>query len=102
MPTKRIVHPLMAELRRIRLSHNITGKSLAKCIGVCQTVHTRWEKGDVQPRLAHLIAWANALQLDLTLCPTKPSTKQPSLNETSPILHSYRALKCSTPGIVRR
>lgn len=101
--TPRNLHPLIAELRRLRLAHIITTQSIAHRIGTSPTTFCRWERGVVQPRFAYLLAWANALELDLTLCPlTKPSTKRPSLSETSPILHSYRALRSNTPGIVRR
>ena len=94
---------LPAELRRIRLTHDITARALAQRIGVSPCVLSRWEHGGGLT-VFMLIAWAAALQLDLTLCPKpiKPSTNQPSLNEASPILHSYRALRSNTPALRRR
>jgi len=97
------LHHIVAYLRQVRLSHGIEPPVLAKRIGVSRELLSRWECGVCHPCLTNLYAWANALELDLIPCPlTKPSTNQPSLNEESPILHSYRALRSNMPGIARR
>lgn len=97
------LHPIVAYLRSVRLAHGIAPSILARRIGVSRELLSRWECGVCHPRLTHLYAWANALELDLLPCPlTKPSTNQPSLNEASPILHSYRALRSNMPSIPRR
>ena len=61
------LHSVVVELIAVRLAWNMTQADLADLIGVHKNTMTKYETGVYQPKLSHLIAWANALGYDLTI-----------------------------------
>ena len=65
--SKRPVHSVIAILRETRMLRQMSQVDLAEAIGSSQCSVSRWEIGIEAPTMANLIAWANALKLELSL-----------------------------------
>lgn len=61
--------PIIRELYHRRIEKHINGKVLAKRCGFHENSIYNWERGRHEPNLASFIAWANALGMEVTLCP---------------------------------
>lgn len=60
-------HPVVKQLRQIRLSKRIRQGILADDIGYHRETLGDWERGKRLPRLASLIDWCDALNVRLTV-----------------------------------
>ena len=65
-------HPIVKELRRIRIESKLSQVELACDMGVGQNVLSFREMGRVSPQLNTLSEWAEALGYELTLKPKLP------------------------------
>jgi transcriptional regulator with XRE-family HTH domain len=65
-------HPIVKELRRIRIESNLSQVELACDMGVGQNVLSFREMGRVSPQLRTLSEWADALGYEITLKPKLP------------------------------
>lgn len=61
------VHPVVAELRRIRRSRDILQRELAELTGYSRVTISQWEKGRKAPNLRQLQDWAQALGYTIEL-----------------------------------
>jgi transcriptional regulator with XRE-family HTH domain len=60
-------HPLLAELRRIRIDAGLKLATIAHRLGVSANGLNNWELGVRSPRFEVVAAWAAALGYDLSL-----------------------------------
>jgi transcriptional regulator with XRE-family HTH domain len=65
-------HPIVKELRRIRLDNKMSQCALAGDLDIGQNVLSFREMGRVSPQLNTLSEWAEALGYELTLKPKLP------------------------------
>jgi transcriptional regulator with XRE-family HTH domain len=65
-------HPIVKELRRIRLDNKMSQCALASDLDIGQNVLSFREMGRVSPQLNTLSEWAEALGYELTLKPKLP------------------------------
>ena len=64
---KRQVHPIVAQLRALRLEQGYTQEALAEIVEIDRATIAYGERGDVQTTLANLSAWAEALGYRIVL-----------------------------------
>lgn len=62
-------HPLIAELRHIRIARRVTQQALADRLGLHRMTVYFWERGERRPTPSELCRWAAALDHDLALLP---------------------------------
>lgn len=55
----RDLDPIIAELKRLRLSRRLTTRQVAAAIGVTHSSVAVWESGATSPRLADVRSWAH-------------------------------------------
>ncbi len=67
-------HPIVKELRRIRLDNKMSQCALASDLDIGQNVLSFREMGRVSPQLNTLSEWADALGYELTLKPKLPKS----------------------------
>ena len=60
-------HPLMAQLRELRLDANRSQATIASRIGVSRYTVTQWETGRRSPRIPDVVAYASALGYTISL-----------------------------------
>lgn len=60
-------HPLLAELRRIRIARRVTQQALADRLGLHRNTIDLWERGERRPAPSELCRWAAALDHDVAL-----------------------------------
>jgi transcriptional regulator with XRE-family HTH domain len=65
-------HPIVKELRRIRIDNKLSQVDLACDLDIGQNVLSFREMGRVSPQLNTLSEWASALGYELTLRPKLP------------------------------
>jgi transcriptional regulator with XRE-family HTH domain len=65
-------HPIVKELRRIRIDNKRSQMSLAGDLDIGQNVLSFREMGRVSPTLNTLSDWANALGYEIALMPKLP------------------------------
>ena len=65
-------HPIVQQLRRIRIDNKLSQLSLACDMGIGQNVLSFREMGRVSPQLDTLTEWASALGYELALKPKLP------------------------------
>lgn len=58
---------IISELRKARVKRGIGQDILCEKIGITKNLLSRWECGQVQPRLFNIQAWANSLGYEITL-----------------------------------
>lgn len=68
-PATYSTNPLIARLRAERLSQDLSMVILAKKIGVVYSYISDWERGRYAPTMPLLVAWVNALGLEIVLLP---------------------------------
>jgi ribosome-binding protein aMBF1 (putative translation factor) len=64
---RRLVDPVVADLRRARLAKGIRAVDLAVYLGVSAAAVTMWETGARMPSLSTARRWADALGLALAI-----------------------------------
>lgn len=65
--TKQPVHPIVRQLRERRIKMGVLQREVAVKCGVTATCVTDWESGSTHPNIHKLQAWANSLDMALTL-----------------------------------
>jgi DNA-binding transcriptional regulator YiaG len=64
--------PVLQELRRIRLSKEMSQERLAHSIGTTASCISDWEMGRKTPQMRNLDKWAKELGYEITLQPRHP------------------------------
>lgn len=64
---KCVKHPIMAELKAIRLAKKLRGDILSDMLGYHHATISRWERGYKFPSWAALLSWCEALGVQLTV-----------------------------------
>lgn len=67
--TRHMPHPLMTQLRDLRLDRGLTQLEVASEIGVAQSALCFWENGGRTPTLTRIARLADLLGYELTLTP---------------------------------
>lgn len=68
------VHHLIEELRAARIRQGLTQRAVSRRSGVSPSTIAKWERGAEVPRLSNITAYAQALDLKLTLTSKETAT----------------------------
>lgn len=69
----RTVHWLVAALHKARLEDGMTCDEVGRCIGRSGGAVSAWERGEAEPGLAQVEAWAATHDLYVALTPDRPA-----------------------------
>lgn len=61
------VHPIIAELRRIRREEELTQRDVEEMTGYRRESISRWEKGHRAPTITQLSDWSEALGCEVVV-----------------------------------
>jgi transcriptional regulator with XRE-family HTH domain len=65
----RPVHPIVAQLRQIRIDRGLTQGAVARRMGRARRTPSEWERGNYTPSVEAAAELADALGMTLTLAP---------------------------------
>lgn len=69
----------MHSLAALRVEKGLTQHQIAIVCGVYRETVTHWECGDTEPKLSHLVDYAHALGLRLTVQKAHPAPRPPGV-----------------------
>ena len=56
--------PLGRRLQKLRMKSGLSARAVGRELGVAGTTITRWENGEIEPRLAYIIYWIEKHEAD--------------------------------------